>query len=930
MVGIGVGGSGVIPSMPMTVANSVGVGVPSAIIPRTKSSSSRLSSDGIGVGVGSIMAQSGVHMNRPHHLALTGGANGSPMMATSTLAHTTSGPLTLLSDVNASAASTASASIGHLRNSTVDPPLSLDDDEDIMAIPTGTTPGTKYKKRASSRRSGNGNITGNGSTEITTSLNANVTNATAAAAKMNTSPIRVGNGTEIANESTLAPPVTSLTAPIPELIEPNSDMTTIPSSDLSNGGGLPDGDDSSSEEEDIGDMSDEYSSDDDYIGEDAAVASTTQLTLDPSSPLPNIGNGTGIDPSRSHAHAPDTPMQVCKPSSSTTNSPIQAPNLISPSESQLAEQLSELQLMQLHRTRLAKVNRAHLLFTVAHLVKAFEIDEKWIQILIHYSDRCADQLRIEPNRRIKQIMAQQQQHYHQSGITNAALVPPHPHVIDDHMSITPYVKIKTIAGGSHTECKFIDGVMFRKNIAHKKMRSFLRSPRVLLLNCALEYQRAENRLSSLDALFEQEQAYIKIQVSKILSWKPDIVLVEKTVSRLAQDMLRLANVTLVLNVKSTVMARLARAIQAQPIVPATDYVDKCASIGTCGRFIVEQYLANEPTSSPTPPTVSSTSSSSSMSESHTPPVLSAPTEVRSMTESSEASQLSTTNTATASSSTSTPTPTPTPAHVSAVPSSKVIVMSFEECDSKYHSTILLRGASSLMLKRIKYVLKQIILVAYHLSLETALLFDSCATYREEDIEKLQWNYYTKVAQLWGKSSEIANLLLTKSAKVKLANGQLTPFSELTPPPPASASASSSPSPSPSPSPSLAPPPPTSRAPLRVGFGMPISSSPFMDLALVPMPPAIHEVRQVLEIGNGNGGVNQGDATSTSASPSTSSLSAPLWIHDSILFGSTWFSSAFQCFPPECKGIQFYAETDKVSGALIKGQITVAPKRDQTR
>ena len=58
------------------------------------------------------------------------------------------------------------------------------------------------------------------------------------------------------------------------------------------------------------------------------------------------------------------------------------------------------------------------------------------------------------------------------------------------------------------------------------------------------YQRRDDRLSSLDTVLEQEHEYIQIQVAKILALKPDIVMVEKTVSRLAQDLLRQADITL--------------------------------------------------------------------------------------------------------------------------------------------------------------------------------------------------------------------------------------------------------------------------------------------------------------------------------------------------------------------------------------------------
>ena len=47
----------------------------------------------------------------------------------------------------------------------------------------------------------------------------------------------------------------------------------------------------------------------------------------------------------------------------------------------------------------------------------------------------------------------------------------------------------------------------------------------------------------------QEEEYIKNMTGKLLAARPNIIMVERTVSRLAQDIFRREGVTLVLNVK---------------------------------------------------------------------------------------------------------------------------------------------------------------------------------------------------------------------------------------------------------------------------------------------------------------------------------------------------------------------------------------------
>jgi hypothetical protein len=51
----------------------------------------------------------------------------------------------------------------------------------------------------------------------------------------------------------------------------------------------------------------------------------------------------------------------------------------------------------------------------------------------------------------------------------------------DSLDIRPYVKLKVIPGGSLADNTFINGVVFRKNVSHKKMANEKFNPRLLLL-----------------------------------------------------------------------------------------------------------------------------------------------------------------------------------------------------------------------------------------------------------------------------------------------------------------------------------------------------------------------------------------------------------------------------------------------------------------
>ena len=77
-----------------------------------------------------------------------------------------------------------------------------------------------------------------------------------------------------------------------------------------------------------------------------------------------------------------------------------------------------------------------------------------------------------------------------------------PDVRRDDMDIRRYVWITKVAGGLKTDCHFVSGVVFRKNVAHKRMSGTFTSPAILMLSCAIEYQ--------VDIIIHYSEIYTKI------------------------------------------------------------------------------------------------------------------------------------------------------------------------------------------------------------------------------------------------------------------------------------------------------------------------------------------------------------------------------------------------------------------------------------
>lgn len=162
----------------------------------------------------------------------------------------------------------------------------------------------------------------------------------------------------------------------------------------------------------------------------------------------------------------------------------------------------------------------------------------------------------------------------------------------DDLDIRTYVKVKTIPGGTLEENVFVDGIVFRKNVCHKKMATEKFRPRILLLGGGIEFQREDQRLASLDTLIEQEDKYTELLVDKLMSLKPDLILVCKSVARKAQEILSQHNVVVMQNVKPQVLDRIARLTSAI-MLPATDhstfihqYGEDC--LGTCEKYYLRQ------------------------------------------------------------------------------------------------------------------------------------------------------------------------------------------------------------------------------------------------------------------------------------------------------------------------------------------------------
>lgn len=156
------------------------------------------------------------------------------------------------------------------------------------------------------------------------------------------------------------------------------------------------------------------------------------------------------------------------------------------------------------------------------------------------------------------------------------------------MDIRNYVNFKKVPDGSRHECCIISGVVFTKNVVHKEMATLIENPRILLLQCPIVYQRVEGKFVSIETLLLQEREYLTNVIGRIRTLNPNVVLVHKNVSGIAKDMLRKYGITLVVDVKLSVLKRLSRCLQCD-IVTSIDSNIGRPKLGTCDRFYIKNF-----------------------------------------------------------------------------------------------------------------------------------------------------------------------------------------------------------------------------------------------------------------------------------------------------------------------------------------------------
>ncbi|KAI9511407.1 T-complex protein 1 [Russula earlei] len=158
------------------------------------------------------------------------------------------------------------------------------------------------------------------------------------------------------------------------------------------------------------------------------------------------------------------------------------------------------------------------------------------------------------------------------------------------VDIKRYARVEKVPGGEIEDCRVLSGVMLNKDIVHPQMRRRIHGPRIVLLDCPLEYKKGESQTNieiSKEADFARinqiEEEQVKAMVDRVLEFRPDLVITEKGISDYAQYFLAKANVSALRRVRKSDNNRIARAVGATIVNRVEDLRE--SDIGTrCGLF----------------------------------------------------------------------------------------------------------------------------------------------------------------------------------------------------------------------------------------------------------------------------------------------------------------------------------------------------------
>ena len=201
---------------------------------------------------------------------------------------------------------------------------------------------------------------------------------------------------------------------------------------------------------------------------------------------------------------------------------------------------------------------------IRRLIKEENVHEKWVDPIIRYCTRIADNVKVEFNS-----------------------------TISNWMDIREHVKIKRIPGGTMEDSRIINGEVFSGRVVRKGMPLSLTKPNLLLISESIGYPR-DDKLVSLENLPAQQEEYVKNVINKLKSFQPDLILSESGICHGTQEGLHEAKISVVLRVKAKVLERVERLFDTRTVI-SLDSTHQAPPPGSCYKYSNQSFIMDDMT-----------------------------------------------------------------------------------------------------------------------------------------------------------------------------------------------------------------------------------------------------------------------------------------------------------------------------------------------
>ncbi|MBI4151081.1 TCP-1/cpn60 chaperonin family protein [Candidatus Woesearchaeota archaeon] len=151
-----------------------------------------------------------------------------------------------------------------------------------------------------------------------------------------------------------------------------------------------------------------------------------------------------------------------------------------------------------------------------------------------------------------------------------------------------HIKLEKKVGGAVEDTELIDGIVLEKEAVHPQMPKLVASPKIALIDVAIEIKDTEidakieiTQPSQMQAFLDQEERMLKAMVDKILASGANVVFCQKGIDDMAQHFLAKQGIYAARRVKKSDMEALARATGGH-IISSLDDIS-ASDLGHAGR-----------------------------------------------------------------------------------------------------------------------------------------------------------------------------------------------------------------------------------------------------------------------------------------------------------------------------------------------------------